>query len=144
MSLLPEDDDVKVDRKSSPSSLVIMTMSDTTKGLVPEESKPKPEALQPSEREAYFAALQKWINEAQLWQNSAPCMPYLFFLQPDPFGAASLSDPTRRAGSVPNFPWTTPAGGAANRNTPNSVGGKTPYTLFFCVLIYLLVAGPCV
>lgn len=99
-----------------------------------------------SEREAYFAALQKWIYEAQSWQSSIPCVPYLLFSQPDWFGAMPppttgfMSEPPRRRGGGGggprfNFAWPTPPQ-AVPRTPPNPPGGLRyrvpPYWKRFC------------
>lgn len=76
-------------------------------------------------RDEYFTALQKWIHDAQLWQNSMACMPYFFLSHPEIFGAPLLqassygADPARRPGpeASPTFAWGAP--GAPNRTPTN-------------------------
>lgn len=83
-------------------------------------------------REEYFSALQKWIHEAQMWQNSMTCMPYLFLSHPELFPGMipsmspnHLSDPARRS-----VFGVQPA--AANRVPTNPPGGK------YCPIYYYI------
>ncbi|XP_034248741.1 protein FAM8A1 [Thrips palmi] len=85
-------------------------------------------------RDEYFAALQKWIHDAQVWQNSMACMPYFLLSHPELFGIPPLppassasssyaADPSRRPapGPSPTFAWGAP--GAPNRSPANLLGG---------------------
>lgn len=86
-------------------------------------------------REDYFAALQKWIYDAQLWQNSMACMPYFFLSHPELFGvvppmpASYGTDASRRSGPGLTFPWLTSAPQAGSNRIPNSPLAGLPYRI---------------
>lgn len=94
-----------------------------------ETQTPHPTDVVYSSRDEYFAALQKWIHDAQVWQNSMACMPYFFLSHPELFGIPPLpssyaADPTRRP--APGPPGPSPTFGWGAQGAPNRIPGNAP------------------
>lgn len=117
--------------------------------MTPDEATQTTESFQPhnenfKSREDYFLSLQKWINDAQLWQNSMSCMPYFFLSHPELFGVVPplppgyITDPSRRQTTVPTISWSASVQAQPGVNrTPNTTPGALrykvpPYWKRFC------------